>query len=189
MADLFQVITDWDVDGSAPGQTVMYFDTTNVTIGDTRTALAAFWENIDGVLSNRASWTLRASGKVLDSATGGLVAEWAQGSAISSEGDAGADPVPNAAQMLFRWSTGVVVGGRVLKGRTFVPGFRIDQLDSGGQIVAAARTAVQPAIDTLIDDTDMHIWHRPQGGSGGTSREVLAGSVWSEFAVLRHRRG
>ena len=75
------------------------------------------------------------------------------------------------------------VGGREVRGRTFVPGLTESANDSGRPI-AATRTAIATAFNTWFGG------HDPQGGILGVNgfTPVSTTTVWTEFAFLDSRR-
>ena len=81
------------------------------------------------------------------------------------------------------------VAGRLLQGRTFIPGISSGQLD-GGQLSSACVTAFSTAQSTFLASipADMVIWHRPKGVTPGTYFAVDSGATWNELAVQRRRR-
>jgi len=98
------------------------------------------------------------------------------------------EAVPDASQGLMRWSTGTIIDGRFVQGRTFIPGVSTSRV-SQANLNAATQSAWNAAAVTLIAaNVGLSVWHRPVGGAGGFSAVVDGGTAWSEFAVLRRRR-
>lgn len=183
---LREIITDWNVDGNGGGSSIMYFSTVE-TPAEQRADLAALWAALAPRLANTTRWTIRTEGREIDPATGGLTAAWVEGTSRTGLGSGGATPVPNAAQMLLRWKTNVIAGGRFVRGRTYVPG--MDQSNvSGGGINSSTITAVNTALTNFIGSVGFAIWHRPKSGQPGSQAGVTDGSLWNEMAVQRKRR-
>lgn len=187
MAVLREIITDWAGNG-VQSNTVMFFRA-DQPVADQRTALKAYWDGVKTVVSNQYSFTIRQEGRELNDGDGSLSGAWAVGTSLAGTGTDNSQPVPEAAQALCRWATGVVVAGRFLKGRTYIPGIA-QGYSQQGQVLATARTAIKTAGDNLAASaTGFVIWHRPApGGDNGQSAAVTSSSVWQEWAVQRRRR-
>jgi len=122
---------------------------------------------------------------VIDDATGTLTGVVSTGGGDTGSGGASVSNLPFATQGLIQLSTGIVVAGRILKGRIFVPG--VQSSDSNGGVPAtayvSALTAGYNALQTALPNT-LRVWSRTHG----TSALVTAGAGWGTFAVLRSRR-
>jgi len=125
----------------------------------------------------------------LDETTGTLTGSWTDGTAQAGTGTNTGTPVPDASQALVQWRTVTITNGRFLRGRTFIPSVALSQV-VGGNLQAPAVTVIQNAANALIaSGAGLVVWHRPIAGSGGSHDAVSTASVWTEFAVLRRRRG
>jgi len=180
-----EIITDWVTPGGSGFVSVMYFDLGSPAAAQ-RSALGAFWNNVDALLDSNALWTIRTDGRELDDATGTLTGAWSEATAYTGAGALAGQCVPDAAHVLFRWGTGVVVNGRFLKGRTFVPGLSTAQILEGNVATAAVTTFNTAA--AALTSSSLGVWHRPVAGAGGVFQDVTTGTVWNELAVLRQRR-
>lgn len=187
MANVREICIDW-IGPQGGGMTnVLFFDTTP-TIAAQRTALQAFYQSWCGSVSDQYAYTIRTTGRELDGQTGALTGAWAESSAKTDSGNVAVEPVADAVQVLFQWHTPTIVGGRFLRGRTFLPGLTVGTVIDGNVNPSAVPT-FEGYGDTLIAaDVGFHVWHRPVGGAGGTSVAVSACTVWPELAVLRRRR-
>lgn len=183
-----EIIVDWTTPSGGGKATVMYFlEATAVT--DQRDALETMLNGINSSMAVGTTWSIRTVGRELDTATGSLLGEWTDGRAKSGAGTSTGEPLPDASQALIRWTTGNVVAGRFLKGRTFIPGisalFSVD-----GNLGGLALTNMTNAVNTFVAAAvQAAVWHRPVSGAGGVAWAIEGGSVWTEFAVLRRRRG
>lgn len=183
-----EIITDWTTPAGAGFASVMYFDE-NVLASDQRTDLGVLWGAIDNTLDSNVLWAVRTTGRDLNSATGTLTGVWTDTSAVVGAGSVAGQVTPDAAQILLRWNGTNIVNGRFVRGHTFVPGLSTAGVNEGN-LSSGSTSAIQAAIDNfLAAGNGFGVWHRPQGGSGGLLSNVEEGSVWSEFAVLRRRRG
>lgn len=183
-----EILVDWTTPAGNEHRNVMYFDAA-LSIAAQRLALSTFLTAVKASLSNQVSYLIETSGRVLDDATGALTGSWASGTAYTGTGGSATQPVADATQLLFRWTTPTIVGGRFLKGRTYIPGFFAGGL-AAGNVTAAQVTGLSTAANTFANDpAGFGIWHRPVLGAGGDFVPTTGGSLWAELAVLRKRRG
>jgi len=185
-----QVLVNWVVPrGSSNALSVFHFDE-GVAVADQRSALNDFLTALESRFGNGVGWTIATTGRELDDATGALTGTWADGTVWTGGGGTGDDDqVPGAAMALVRWSTGHIVNGRILAGRQFLPGFIANSGITGDLdsfTVADITTAGQALCNAGIG---FGVWHRPRLNAGGLFWIAETASAWSEFAVLRRRRG
>lgn len=184
---MLEILTDWTTLNADTGVTVMYFDDAT-PVADARLALSTLWADIDAVLHEGTNWTIRQDGRVIAEATGTLTGTWFASTPYTGTGQSAGNPVGNATQMLLRWQTGVIVSGRRVAGRTFVPGLASGST-SGGQMRSEATVTVNTACETFTNATSgFGVWHRPKPAQAGSHHVATAGNVWSELAVQRGRR-
>jgi hypothetical protein len=188
MVDVREILTDWKTDAGSSFRSVMYFDNT-VSVASQRSALATFWGAVDASLNSDISWEIEKAGRELGEVTGTLINTWAEGTSHTGTGAGSVQPIPDAAQVLFKWTTALILGGRVLKGRTNAPGLEISAMD-GGNIGSAFLTNFDAYGQSLISSAvGFGVWHRPVAASGGKFAPAVSCTTWSELAVLRRRRG
>lgn len=189
-----QVVVNWTGLGKNPKQTVLHFSGGTVSV-----ALAA----IDNFLTQLMPFVvpaytaqIAAEYKVLDTATGQLTSVLPistrpvkQGSAPTTE------PVADATMGLIRYTTGGIVNGKRVIGRTFVPGIAAGFLEDGN-FDAACVANLSAAGALLAAGSQMVVWARPlkDATTGvllrpGTTWDISGATGWSEAAVLRRRRG
>jgi len=182
-----EILVDWTTQNGAGKVSVFNFIEASA-VADQREALSDFLEVVDSYLDNSSSWTIRTNGREMDATTGALTGVWAEGTAQTGTGAGTGEPAADATQLLVRWITDHIVGGRFLQGRNFFPGLATTQL-SNGNFAAAGVTAVSAAAQALCDAAvQMAVWHRPVGGAGGVLWGADVGVCNSELAVLRRRR-
>lgn len=183
-----EILTDWTFDSGEDGVSVMFF-VDGFTVAAQRAALATFWGSVDSMLHNGTTWTIRQSGRELDNVSGTLTGVWTDPTVYTGTGAGTVNPVNDAAMILLQWQTSEIVNGRMVRGRTFVPGAELSTQE-GGNLGAGFVGQLQTYQATLIAaDVGLCVWHRPVSGSGGLNCLVETGTAWSEFAVLRGRRG
>jgi len=188
MATIREILIEWNTDSGSGKRSVLYFNSAP-TVASQRTAINAFLTSIKIHLSPATQFGIQQSGVELDSQTGALVGSWAHATNLSGNGTGSGSSVPDAAQALVQWKTPAIVNGRFLRGRTFIPGV-LGSLVVAGNLNATVIATFGTAASTLVaSGADLHVWHRPISGSGGTSVAANSASIWPELAVLRRRRG
>lgn len=188
MVALNEVIIDWSAESTSGGLSVLYFLNSGA-ITDQREGIQNMLGAVIGRLDSLTTWSVRTSGKVIDDATGTLTGFWSDSTARTGVGTVTGQPVANAAQVLLRWRTDNIVAGRLLQGRTYVPGLAQGATDKG-QLAAATITAFQGGQAALLATApgELVVWHRPTESTPGSSFPVTAGATWEELAVQRRRR-
>lgn len=183
----YEITTSWAIPSGIPTKTYMYWQSAEpLTL--LRARLGVFWDAIESVLSSQIYWSVDPTGKTLDPATGALLAEWSEGTVVAGQGSGGAQPAADATQINCQWNTGIVIGGRFLKGRSYIPGVSTSAL-ANGNLNGAQRTAVNVAAQALCDaNLGFSVWSRPINGFGGSQHPATTATVRSELAVLRKRR-
>jgi len=190
MADLYRVRVNFSGGSGTPWLATHYFLGSAGSAQQAATAVGVFWGAVDALINSGHDWATELDVTTIESSTGALTAVTAT-TQQTGTGALATERLPQATQGLLQWRTGGILGGKELRGRTFIPGLTEASNDSG-DVVAATVTAVQAAASTLIGtaNADLVIWKRPNpsgAGNGGYS-SALVGSMWSKFAVLRSRR-
>lgn len=182
-----EIITHWVTASGSSDRTVMFFDP-DIAVEDQRDAIADFFAGTEAARGTTTNWFIETAGRVLDTATGAVTGAWTDARTKAGVGTTSGAVVPDSSQIVMRWLTAVVVDGRFLRGRTFIPGSAIgavSQGNVGAGTVSLYNTEGQALADALVG---FSIWHRPTSGAGGTSQPVLTADCWNEFGVLRRRR-
>lgn len=92
------------------------------------------------------------------------------------------------------WRTGITVGGRLLKGKTFLVPLAASAYDVDGTILPNRLTELRDAATALAtpgafaDAQQLQVWHRPTAGAGGQAAPTGSASVSDRVAILRSRR-
>lgn len=182
-----EILTEWTTPSGSDHRTVMYFDLTGA-VASQRAALKAFYDTIKSQLDNAVTWTIQTSGRELDDTTGTLTGVWSESTASTGVGVVNGEPVADATQVVMQWRTGLIVNGRFLKGRSYIPGLSSTHLSNGNvsSTVISAWTAAGTTLEGVANG--LQVWHRPVAGSGGVASNVLSAAVWPELGVLRRRR-
>jgi hypothetical protein len=171
--------------GGGPYLSTFYFD--EVGGGTAVNAVAdtvAFWNNLRPVVWNGLRFDTEAEVAVVAESTGHVTSVVVTPGGGNTFNDSG-DPAPWATQGLIRWRTGTFIGGREVRGRTFVPGVT-EASNTLGRPTPAYVTAITQAGLALIamPNSTLVAWSKKNGDSAPT----IAASGWTEFASLRSRR-
>lgn len=181
MTVISQVRVAWTGLKGLPGVSTFYFDaTTAIPLAGLRTLFDAG----KATLPSPCVIQVPNSGLNIESTTGQPVSSWTSGSsaAVNCTGLNGyAAPVGG----IINWTTGVYVGGRQLRGKTFLVPLITSQYDGDGTLVAASKTLWENAAATFLAGAPSFvIWSR----KNGTVSPVTASAVPDKAVVLRSRR-
>lgn len=184
-----EIITEWTGLGSSPKLSIMYFLPGSASVQSQRADLGNLWDDLLPLMSNETSYVIQNTGRELNVGSGILESLWADSAVHDGVGGSAVESVPDATQALIRWRTTGIIQGRLLQGRTFLPGFSANTIVAGN-LSTGAQATINAALQAFIAaNSGFAIWHRPKNGVGGSAVAVSAGSAWSEFAVQRKRRG
>ena len=88
------------------------------------------------------------------------------------------------------WLTGGIVGGRRLRGRTFLVPLHNSTYDTDGTFTSGVLTALTAFQTAMRAAGPLAVWHRPTtpGGTDGTSYGVIGARVRDRVAFLSSRR-
>lgn len=147
-------------------------------------AVVDFWANLSGVISSEVSWTVEGEVAAISPGTGEIENVFNVAPA-SRSGSATGQPLPWMSQGLVRWETGAYMGGRRLRGRTFIPGATEDDSVNGlptndyvTDLLTAANYLLNTSPATPVVYSRKNLIQSPVVSAG-------AASYW---ALLRSRR-
>lgn len=183
----YRVDTEIRGAGGAPMLSRLNFDSPSGTgsaaeAQSAANAVADFWIACAQWLSEALTWQVLTDVTQFEPSTGQTTATYPVGGQYGVF-SAQANPLAWATQGLIRWSTGIYVAGRAVRGRTFVPGLTVSA-SADGTFGGAAKAAIEDAAQGLVDDADSTL----AVVSKGSIYAVTASSVWDQFAVLTSRR-
>lgn len=185
MTVIRRIRVEWNGLTGLPGISTFY----SGNAVDVTTELATFFGTIKDLFPGPASWNIPGSGDLIDDATGTLTGGWSGGTNTTVNSGAGTAGYAAGVGGFIRWGTGAIVGGRRLRGRTFLTSLKSDQYDSAGTLITSFLTTVGGAAATLQGAGKLLIWHRPPpGGSSGTSSLVTSQFLPDKVTALRSRR-
>jgi hypothetical protein len=183
---MIRVRLNWT--GPAAGFSILHFDGSVATPGlaqDAADAAALWWDDINALFASAQA--MRVDPEVLEvNVTTGQTIGVTTVTSTALAGTGGAAQVPQASMVLVQWRTGNFVGGREIRGRTFVPGLILNALSAAGEVSSATLAIMNAASQTLADTPSPSFGvYSPTNSAFATVGSV---STWSELAVMRSRR-
>lgn len=161
-----------------------YLDQGGGTAQQALDAVAGFWLDMAAAMSSAVTITTQPEVELVDTASG-QVEGVTTVTPTQTTGQAAGDILPTATQGLIRWRTGAFVGGREVRGRTFLPGMleanNIDGKPAGGTVGILNSAALSYVNDPDAIPVIYSRTHR-------VFREITGASMWSQWAQLRSRR-
>lgn len=151
----------------------------------------AFWDSFKSNLASGTVISAIAGVDLLNSATGELEGGLTTGT-ITSVSATGTGELPASTMLLLKYTTGAIINGRRLQGRSFI-GPLATTANTLGIPTAAVNTAVTTAaafLNSGATASALVVWHRPteEVPAGGITQPVTAYATNNTFAVLRSRR-
>jgi len=167
------------------GLSTFYFNDAVGTPAQQVAAVGAFLTGTDGQRGNTTSWATAGDVATLNVGTGTLEGTTSV-TPLTGTGSATGDYMPPQTQGLLRLITSTVVGGRLLRGRLFLPGNVEGNNTSAGAPAAGLISDYNGDAATLIGaaNAEWSVWSITHG----TLANVATASVWNKWASLRSRR-
>jgi hypothetical protein len=167
--------------------TVLHFagDAGAVPVAAVKTAV----DKLIPALPTTVTVTTPATGETIEDTTGTLTGVWSGSGGGNTVGAGGTNAAAGVGACIG-WSTGGIVNGRRLRGRTFVVPLHVGCYDTDGTLVPGTLINLNDFASGLIAAGPLAVWHRPttKGGSDGNSYGVTSARVRDKVAVLRSRR-
>lgn len=185
MANLRRINVAWVGATGLPGVSVFYCPSATDAGADLLTWVGA----IKGLIPAVTTITVPTNGDLVDDVTGQLSGSWTGGTGGATACTGGGNYFAGVGAYV-NWGTALIIGGRRLRGRTFVCPLTVNQSDANGTLLAAAVTTLTTASSTLAATGHLSIWHRPSapGMSDGASSTVTSATVPDQVTSLRTRR-
>lgn len=185
-------MTGWT---GGPGIMTFYSSTLGGETGTTASTLASATNaavlQIQGDFPT--GWTATGDTSVddIDASTGNLIGTHTV-SAWTRTGGSSAGFGPLAVGGCVTWLTATYLGGRRVRGRTFVSPVASEFQDADGtpksNLLTSLNSFGSAWVGAMGSGQSPVVWHRPVGGSGGLAVPIVSYSVRDKFAVLRSRR-
>ena len=180
-----EVIVRWIGPGAASKLNIFHFSDA-ATGSQMKASLEAFLNDLKPQISTQYSAILNSTWRNLDTATGALISESPfSPTPVAIVGTNAGQPLPDAVAGLIRWNTGVIVNGRFLKGRTFLPGLSVGLMQAGNFAGTGLATLNTAAANLVAGAITPVVWSR----TNGVAQVFTSGSVWAEASTQRRRRG
>jgi len=178
-------VVTWTGFPGAPGYSVFYA----LPGGGFVDALHTFFQTLNGAFPANVRIQVAGSGLEINQATGVITGTWSGTTpalVTCTGGGNYAAPVGTS----VNWLTSTVVGGKFVRGRTFLVPMASAVFDTDGSISATALSQIQTAAAALVTaGTDYFVaWHRPVAGSGGVAANITGSLVRDRASVLTSRR-
>lgn len=167
-----------------PGLSTMYFDSSGgLTATNAALAVQAFWNAIKGNMHTDFRVDVDAAVETLE--LDGEVTAVTNAAGLSQlSGTASGEILPYATQGVLQWRTGTYLGGREIRGRTFLP-MATEGLSSAAP-TSGYRSVADAAAAALIADANSALWVWSK--TKAAAAPVVSGLTWSKWGVLRSRR-
>jgi hypothetical protein len=195
---MWQVVTEFTGPAGTPWLNALYFDVAAGTSVAAASAVDTFWGSARADIDSDVTLTRQSDVRQINEVNGQLEAIESV-APFSAAGQEVGETSPTVLQALIRWRTEVTFDGRLLQGRTFVPGLSESSLVNG-VLAPSHQTTFQNAANALIGTVTaaLVIWRRPVFSDpptdpptivrNGAFAHVVNASVPNKFAVLRSRR-
>nr|CRY97360.1 hypothetical protein [uncultured prokaryote] len=185
MALITRVRTIWTGVAGSPAYTNLYSIQGSLDTVTLHTATANFFNGIRDQVSTGTVMTTEGDVALIDSVTGEIVGVESVPE-IANTGAGSGGRVPGADNILLRWFTGDYIGGRQIRGRTYLPYMRSGAITASGQVLGTSATAIENSASAYrIALGGSAVVYSPKNGVGV---QITSSSVWNEWAVMRSRR-
>jgi hypothetical protein len=182
---MWRVRTIFTTGTGVPYLATMFLDDVGgLTASDANAGVGAFWTALNAVMGTAYNWGTDANVDTVNPVTGQLTGITPV-TPVTGVGINGADELPQATQGLVEWRTGVFLGGREVRGKTFIPGVCMNATYLG-KPTTSYKNALQAAATTYASGTLFNpgVFSR----RNGSFSPIAQSTVWTKFAVLRSRR-
>lgn len=181
MTTVHQMRISWTGLKGLPGVSTFYCQAPVATV---MPKIRTFFESLVGVLPSGLTITYPTTGSDVDTATGDVIGTWSAAGNSATLGTAtGSYAAPAGAAIT--WHTGLYLGGRELRGRTFIVPMALAAYQTDGTLFDSTRSAMLSSANTLATSIDsIAVWSR----SGGAYSPVTSATISDKVAVLRSRR-
>lgn len=196
------VRTEWDGTSGGPGLTQMaMLGNGEFTAANAQAAVNAvrkFWDDMKATLPDELKLTVSPIVDIYRETDAELTNSVIAGAAPAVVVGQGTTGYAGGAGLKINWNTGVIRGGRRVKGSTFIVPALATAFGNTGtptpQVVITANTAANAMMASLTaGGTALLVWSRPLVVGGAITRTgatagVISGSLAPKSAILRGRR-
>jgi len=196
MANISRVRATINYGLGGPGLGTFYFASntgipTSAELLDMVARVRAFYAALANFLTTGTSVLVQGQVDTIDEATGTLIRSDSTTPPAAVVGVGSANQLPPTTAIVVQLNTATVIGGRILRGRSFVGPLNITAATGSGGPVTGVGTAAVAAGTALLAVTSTiipRIWHRPKAPGSGASGAITGATAWSSFGSLRSRR-
>lgn len=190
MTSLIRHTAVWEGTVGLPGYTNLYHSVTDGVAASAASGHAQvreFFSQIVGAIPGEVTVTVDPVYAVLEDVTGELISEGTVASPSQVVQGTNGAGFSSQVGVLVEWVTGVYVGGRKLRGRTYLVPLA-GQFDADGTLSSGGLALVTDATEFIWSSAvDFRVWHRPVAGAGGSSEAIIGSVVRDQACVLRSR--
>lgn len=177
----------WTGFQGAPGRSTFYCSPPDVD--DVTANVRAFFQALQSFIPDVVNIQVAAAGDIIEDTTGVLTGNWAATTPPALVNCTGTGNYAAPSGAVVNWRTQAIVGGRRLRGKTFIVPITSTQLQSDGSLGTTFVVSLESAATALATAIlPIRVWHRPVNGAGGSSSPVTSAVVPDMVAVLRSRR-
>lgn len=188
-----KITAQWDGFPGAPGYTNLYFMGGGGLITDAQQVAdrvrTAFGHLVPLFPTNMAI-NIDPEVPVIDESTG-MTTDFRTIDPPSEIGGGGSGGYAGPTGAVVTWRTNDLRGGRRIRGRTFLVPLAGSAFEANGSLNSGSLIALRSFADELVGgdfDSELVVWSRPTGGSGGVAATVTSATIPDMAAVLRSRR-
>lgn len=197
---MYKVRSLWSGFAGAPGFTNHFFGTTDPLLAGASQAVAdvrAFWVALQSNMPDDVQINVEQNVQIIEDSTG-LVEDELTATAVAAVNPTATTGYAAPVGASIEWRTSDFVGGRRVKGRTYVVPLLASAFETDGSLSSTTLSSVQAAAAGLIAaPSQLVVWQRPRAASVGpppvsarvgSLHLVAAAGVSDRAAVLRSRR-
>lgn len=190
-----RVRVSWTNFPGAPGLSTFY-----LSAGSTNVApILTFFTAIKDLFPLNLTFQVPSTGDAIDSATNKIVGGWAGSGGGSASSVHTSNSYSGTSGALVHWSTGAVLNGRRLAGRTYLVPIAGDQYFTDGSLTGTCQTTIQNAANAMITALTpaLQVYGPPRDagtngpgdpGKASIISPAIAGTVPDLAVVMRSRR-
>lgn len=182
MAAIDQLRVAWTGLPGMPGVSTFYTPTGG--FDGLRAAVHEFFTLVKTIHPTGLHWTIPNQGLIIDEASGEATGVWVGTGAAQTVDASHPDGYHGAGGWVAEWRTGRFVGGREIRGKTFMVPLCMGFYDLTGTLNDEALVQMRGAADALAGFEVLSIYSPTHGVSAG----VTAGEVPDMAVVLKTRR-
>jgi hypothetical protein len=182
---MFRVRTALTGGAGGPQVNTLYFSSFPGRTAEAASAAAGlFWTTVAPVMSGEYSFATEADVYTLTDSTGTITGVTTT-TVVDGAGTASGDPLPWMTQGLVRFNTGLYVGGRLVKGRAFIPG-ATEGFSTGGVPDSTYNDVLDYAGALLLaaDNAELFVWSQKNGDTWPVI-SASHGTMWSYLSSRR----